>query len=52
MDFYNLSQQDFHTLEEKFLEHPEVLNQKDTVCFLTFSKTASHFDKFYSLISE
>ncbi|KAG5684571.1 hypothetical protein PVAND_013796 [Polypedilum vanderplanki] len=30
MDFYNLSQQDFHVLEEKFNEDPEILKNKDS----------------------
>lgn len=33
MDFYNLSQQDFHVLEEKFIDDPELLNKKDSVSY-------------------
>lgn len=31
MDFYELSQEDFHILEEKLIENPDLLKKKDPV---------------------
>lgn len=31
MDLYELSQQDFHFLEEKITENPNILTNKDSV---------------------
>lgn len=31
MDFYKLSQEDFHVLEEKFTENNDLLTKKDSV---------------------
>lgn len=31
MDFYKLSQEDFHVLEEQILENKDILIQKDSV---------------------
>lgn len=31
MDFYKLSQQDFHVLEEEINENKDILKQKDSV---------------------
>lgn len=31
MDFYELSQEDFHVLEEKIAENPDILKKKDSV---------------------
>lgn len=34
MDFYQLSQEDFHVLEEKILENKEILTNKDSVSII------------------